>query len=79
MGSFQEHLVSVIGRTSPSQARWILQETNKEIRHMTYIVMLCTMLRGQSSVSRIAHLPVALSIATPKQAKEPIFPRSTTN
>lgn len=34
--------------------------------------------RGQSSGHRaLAHLLAALSIATPKQAKEPTFPRTT--
>lgn len=41
---------------------------------VTYTSMLCTMPRGQSSGHRaLAHLLAALSIATSKQAKEPIL------
>jgi hypothetical protein len=40
-----------------------------------YAPTLCSMPRGQSSGHRaLAHLLAALSIATPKQAKEPILP-----
>ena len=39
---------------------------------------LCTMPRGRSNGHRaLAHLLAALSIATPRQAKEPTFPPAT--